>query len=263
MWRRLWAYLAEKEAWGFVAAVLGAIGIFYGLFFLFLLPLCTRQGEEYVLPSLIGRKYPTVRSALESAGFSVMVIDSQYVPDAEPNTVLLQDPPPKTRIKKGRKVYLTVASHTPPQLPLPHVQELPYEQAYRLLRESYGFRLGEVEYVPGDIPDIVKGVRYQGRLLKPGEPVPKYATLSLIVSRGLSDQKVAFVSVVGLPLEEAVSRLSAAGLSVGYIRYKPAPQVPAGHVYRQYPERVPGDSLPMGMAIDLFVSGEAPQSISE
>lgn len=263
MWRRLRAYLAKKEAWAFVGAVLSAIALFYAMFFVFLLPLCTRQGEEYVLPSLTGRKYSSVRSALESAGFSVVVIDSQYVPDAEPHTVLLQDPPAKTRIKKGRKIYLTLASYTPPQLPLPRVQDLPYEQAYRLLRESYGFRLAEVEYVAGDLPDIVKGVRYQGRLLQPGEPVPKYATLSLVVSRGLSDQKVAFVSVVGLPLEEAVSRLSAAGLSVGYIRYKPVPQVPAGHVYRQYPERVPGDSLPMGMAIDLFVSGEAPQSISE
>ena len=263
MWRRLWAYLGKKEAWAFLGVVLAGIALVYGLFFVLLLPRFTRQGEEYVLPSLTGRSYASVQRALESAGFVVSVIDSQYVPDADPNTVLLQDPPPKTRIKKGRKVYLTLASHTPPQLPLPHVQDLPYEQAYRLLRESYGFRVGEVEYVAGDIPDIVKGVRYQGRLLKPGEPVPKYATLSLIVSRGLSDQKVSFISVVGLPLEEAVSRLSAAGLSVGYIRYKPSPQAPPGHVYRQYPERVPGDSLPMGMAIDLFVNGEAPQSVSE
>lgn len=187
----------------------------YSLFFILLLPIFTRQGHEYVLTSLIGRSYVSVQSALESAGFVVVVIDSQYVPDAKPNTILLQDPPPKTRIKKGRKIYLTVASHTPPQLPLPHVQDLPYEQAYRLLRESYGFRLGEVEYVAGDIPDIVKGVRYQGRLLKPGEPVPKYATLSLVISRGLSDQKVPFISVVGLSLEEAVSRLSAGGACCG------------------------------------------------
>jgi beta-lactam-binding protein with PASTA domain len=263
MWRRLWAYLSDREGRFFVIGSVAAIFLGYLLFFWVLLPLLTRHGEEYRLPSLIGHKYAAVSRSLEAEGFSAVIVDSQYVPDTPPMTILLQDPPPKTHIKKGRKIYLTVASATPPAIPLPRVKELPYEQAHRLLKESYGFRIRDVLYVAGDVPDIVVEVRYQGKPIEAGAPVPKYATLDLVVSRGLSTEKVPFISVVGLPLEQAVARLNAAGLAVGYIRYKPNPTAPKGHVYRQYPERVAGDSLPMGMAIDLFVNSEPPSSTAE
>ncbi|MCX7606191.1 MAG: PASTA domain-containing protein [Bacteroidia bacterium] len=263
MWKRLWVYLSEREAWIFIG-ILVAVGVVsYFVFFSLFLPTLTRHGDEYLLPSLVGRSYASVVRSLETAGFSAVVIDSQYVPDKSPMTVLLQDPPPKTRIKRGRKIYLTVSSYVPPQVPLPRVQDLPYEQAYRLLKESYGFSIGEVIYVTGNVPDIVVEVRYQGRAVPAGTPVPKYASLALVVSRGLSEQKVPFVSVVGLPVEQAVAKLNAVGLAVGHIRYKPAPNTPLGHVYRQYPDRVPGDSLPMGMAIDLFVNSEPPKGASE
>jgi beta-lactam-binding protein with PASTA domain len=200
MVKRLWAYLSEKEGRYFFLGVLAFFIVGWFLFFFLLLPAITRHGDEYVLPSLIGRNYHKVHEALEKAGFQPVVIDSQYVPNKAPWTILLQEPPPKSRVKKGRKLYLTVASSTPPQVPLPRVEELPYEQAYRLLRETYGFQLGEVVYVAGDVPDIVVEVRYEGRKVSAGAPVPKYAKLTLVVSRGLSDQKVPFVSVVGLPV---------------------------------------------------------------
>lgn len=263
MWREWRAYFSRKEGKLFLVLSLGGLFLSYVLFLAVLLPWLTRKGEEYRLPNLAGRPYPQVAEALGEVGFSPVLLDSQYVPETAPMTILLQDPPPNTRIKKGRKIYLTVASSTPPQIPFPDVKDLPYEQAHRLLRESYGFRIGEVIYTGGSVPDIVVEVRYEGKPIKAGQPIPRYATVDLVVSRGLSDVKVPFVSVVGLPVEEAVARLNAAGLTVGHIRYKAQPDVPPGYVYRQYPERVPQDSLPAGTAIDLFVNGQPPSALSE
>ncbi|RMF49182.1 MAG: PASTA domain-containing protein [Bacteroidetes bacterium] len=263
MWREWRAYLSRREGKLFLVLSLAALGVSYALFLTVLLPWLTRQGEEYRLPNLAGRPYPQVAQALAEAGFSPVLLDSQYVPETTPLTILLQDPPPNTRIKKGRKIYLTVASATPPQIPFPQVKELPYEQAHRLLRESYGFRIGDVIYVSGSVPDIVVGVRYAGKPIEAGQPIPRYATVDLVVSRGLSKEKVPFVSVVGLPIEEAVARINAAGLTVGHIRYKVHAGVPPGYVYRQYPDRVPGDSLPAGTAIDLFVNGQSPSTPAE
>lgn len=263
MWREWRAYLSRKEGKLFLVLSFLALLLSYVAFLEVLLPWLTRSGEAYRLPNLRGRSYDQVAKALTEAGFSPVLLDSQYVPETPPMTILLQDPPPNTRIKKGRKIYLTVASSTPPQIPFPQVKDLPYEQAHRLLRESYGFRIGEVIYVDGSVPDIVVEVRYQGRPIEAGQPIPRYATVDLVVSRGLSDVKVPFVSVVGLPVEEAVARINAAGLKVGHIRYKPQPEVPPGYVYRQYPERVPEDSLPAGATIDLFVNGQPPSTPSE
>lgn len=256
MWSRLWAYIRSREGLIFLGLVVGLGMLSYLFFASVLLAWLTRQGEEYKLPSLVGRKLSSVKHALEAAGFPVVVIDSQYVPDRPPHTVLLQDPPAGTRVKKGRKIYLTVTSAVPPTVPFPRIQDMPYEEAHRLLRETYGFRIGSLEYKAGREPDIILEARYNGQVIQAGTPIPKYSTIDLVVSRGLSDQKVPFVSVVGLSLEEAVARIHAVGLSVGHIRYKPVPGVPPGQVYRQYPERMPVDSVPAGMAIDLVVNSQ-------
>ncbi|MCS7297424.1 MAG: PASTA domain-containing protein [Bacteroidia bacterium] len=263
MWSRLWAYIRSREGVLFVSTLIVG-GILSHLFFTsVLLAWITRQGREYVLPLLVGKSLPAVQSSLERAGFRVIVIDSQYVPDKPPLTVLLQDPPANTKVKKGRKVYLTIAACKPPEIPFPQIQDMPYEEAYRLLRETYGFRIEGVEYVAGRDPDVIVGAKYKGKRIAPGTMTPKYASIELIVSRGLSDQKVPFISVVGLPLEEAVARLHAMGLSIGHIRYKPIPSLPLGQVYRQYPERVATDSVPAGTAIDLVVNSQPPSSLTE
>lgn len=263
MWSRLWVYVRSKEGILFILAFAGVGLLTHFLFVAVLLPWITRQGAEYVLPSLVGRNFLAVSRSLEAAGFEAVVIDSQYVPDKPPYVVLLQDPPSGTRIKKGRKVYLTITSAVPPTVPFPRVEDMPYEEAHRLLTETYKFRIGSVEYDYGREPDIVMAAKYKGQVIQPGTAVPKYSTIDLVVSRGMKEQKVPFVSVVGLSLEEAVARLNAVGLSVGKIRYKPNPDVPPGHVYRQYPERVPNDSLPIGTPIDLIVNGKAPSTSVE
>ncbi|MCS6895416.1 MAG: PASTA domain-containing protein [Bacteroidia bacterium] len=237
-------------------ALLGIMSYF--LFGSVFLKWVTRHGDEYVLPSLIGRKLSVVESSLNAAGFSVVVIDSQFVAGRAPYTILLQDPPSGTRIKRGRKIYLTITSATPPTVPFPMVREMPYEDAYRLLKETYGFQIGSVEYVTGKEPDIVLEARYKGKSIEHGTLIPKYSTIDLVVSRGYDERKVPFVSVVGLSLEEAIARLQMAGLSVGQIRYKPSPNLPPGQVYRQYPDKAPLDSLPAGTPVDIVVNSQPP-----
>ncbi len=257
------AYLKSKEFWVLLAILGSGTLLGYFLFFNLVLAFLTRHGDEHVLGNLEGKPYLAVIEALERQGFSGQVIDSLYKPEARPGQILAQDPLPKTRIKKGRKVYLTIASSTAPQVPFPKVEGLPYEQAHRLLSESYGFTIGEVLTVAGEIPDLVVEARYQGEKLMAGSLVPRYSRIDLVITRGQTQDKVPLISVVGLSLQEAMARLAQVGLGIGQIRYKPNPRFPAGTVFQQYPQKAPGDSLARGYPIDLFVSGEPPKSVVE
>lgn len=257
------SYLRSKRFWRLIAILGIGTAAFYFLFFSVFLPIVTRQGDEVILSDLSGKPYHRIRDLLEERGFVTEVIDSVYKPDTPPMVVLAQDPLPGTRIKKGRKIYLTLSSYTPPQVPFPRVEGLPYDQVYRLLTESYGFSVGEVLVVSGEVSDIVQGARYQGERLAPGTLVPKYSRIDLVVTRNEGLGKVPLVKVVGLPLTEAMARIAEAGLSVGQIRYKPHPTYPVGIVFQQYPQKAPGDSLSRGYPIDLFVSGEPPKSSEE
>ena len=257
------SYLRSKHFWKLIAILSAATVAFYVVFFWVVLPFLTRQGEEVILADLTGKPYERVRVLLGERGFSVEVIDSIYKPDMPPMVVVGQDPLPGTRIKEGRKIYLTLSSYTPPQVPFPRVDGLPYDQVYRLLTESYGFSIGEVITVPGEVSDVVREARYKGERLQPGTLVPKYSRIDLVVVRSTGLDKVPLVKVVGLPLSEAMARLAAAGLSVGQIRYKPNPSYPPGIVFQQYPQKVPGDSVSRGYPVDLFVSGEPPKPVAE
>lgn len=261
--RSLRAYLKSKEFWVLIALLAVGTLLFYFLFFNVILAFLTRHGEEYTLGNLEGKPYQVVVEALESQGFRGQIMDSLYKPEARPGQILAQDPLPKTRIKKGRKVYLTIASSKAPQVPFPKVEGLPYEQARRLLTESYGFTIGEVLMVAGEVPDLVVEARYQGEKIMPGSLIPHYSQIDLVITRGSSGDKVLLISVVGLPLQEAMVRLAQAGLGVGQIRYRPNPRFPAGTVFQQYPQKAPGDSIARGYPIDLFVSGEVPKSVVE
>jgi len=257
------SYLRSKRFWRLLAILGIGTAVFYFLFFSVFLPIITRQGEEVILADLTGKPYARVRALLEERGFVTEVIDSVYKPDMSPLSVVAQDPLPGTRIKKGRKIYLTVSSHMPPLVPFPRVEGLPYDQVYRLLTESYGFSVGEVVVVSGEVSDVVREARYQGKRLVAGTLVPKYSRIDLVVVRSEGLGKVPLVKVVGLPLAEAMARLAEAGLSVGQIRYKPNPTYPQGVVFQQYPQKVPGDSLARGYPVDLFVSGEPPKPVAE
>ncbi len=257
------SYLRSKHFWRLIGILAFGTAAFYFLFFSVFLSFLTRQGEEVALADLSGKPYERIRRLLEERGFVTEVIDSVYKPDIPPAVVVMQDPLPGTRVKRGRKIYLTLSSYTPPLVPFPRVEGLPYDQVYRLLTESYGFSVGEVLVVPGEVSDVVREARLRGERLTPGTLVPKYSRVDLVVVRSEGLGKVPLVRVVGLPLAEAMARLAEAGLSVGQIRYKPNPAYPAGVVFQQYPQRVPGDSLGRGYPVDLFVSGEAPKPLAE
>jgi Uncharacterized protein conserved in bacteria, COG2815 len=107
------SYLRSKRFWRLLAILVTGTAVFYFLFFSVFLPIITRQGEEVILADLTGKPYARVRALLEERGFVTEVIDSVYKPDMPPLSVVAQDPLPGTRIKKGRKIYLTVSSHMP------------------------------------------------------------------------------------------------------------------------------------------------------
>ncbi|MGQ9863847.1 MAG: PASTA domain-containing protein [Bacteroidia bacterium] len=232
--------------------------LFYGI-----LPLYTRQGKEFPMPDLQGKTWAQAQKLAQKYHFRLVIQDSQYVSGVGGGQVYRQEPSAGVPVKKNRQVYLTMTRFVPPKIAFPQVSDLPYDQARRLLEETYRLRVGKLLYQPGDVPNIVMGALWRNKRLQVGDWVPQDAEIDLIISRGLGQSKVRFIVVEGLPYEEAVSRLQGAGLSIGSVRWGGKdPRYPEGYVYRQYPAKVPRDSVLEGYAVDLFING-APQKIQD
>ncbi len=90
--------------------------------------------EKVAVPSVVGQTQDDARAALTAAGF-VPQTQEQETTDADPGTVLSQDPAAGTQLAKGSKVTLTVAVE-PKTVTVPDVTGQPVDDAVNTLADA-------------------------------------------------------------------------------------------------------------------------------
>lgn len=73
----------------------------------------THHGKSYRVPDLKGLSTDQVRREIKKNKLRFEVIDSLYVPETVPGTVLGQHPKAGAKVKQNRLVFLTISSLTP------------------------------------------------------------------------------------------------------------------------------------------------------
>lgn len=216
---KLWAYLKTKD---FLRNFLGAIGTVLGVVLIayFSLGFYTRHGSGIPVPQLTGSPIERAIATLEDEGFEYK-IDSVYIDNKSPGTVIQQDPDAGTNVKEGRVIYLTVVTRLAPNVKLPDVKDQPYRQAVATLA-NYGLTVSDTVYKPDIARDVVLEVNFSGRPLEPGALIPKGSRLGLVLGDGQGNSEVAIPDLVNLDLDAAKFAIKGAGLVIGSITYQGA-----------------------------------------
>ncbi len=132
----------------------------------------THHGESIEVPNVKGMPFHDAEYALQRAGLVAVVADSAYNRTLPAGTILEQLPVSGRQVKSGREIQLTINTTQTPTLIVPDIAD------NCSLRQ--GFKLGPVEYIPGD-KDWVLGVKCRGRHVAAGERIPIDAPLVLVV----------------------------------------------------------------------------------
>ena len=122
-----------------------------------------------------------------------VVSDSTYVEEALPGIVLDVRPSAKSRVKRGRIVYLTINTSNVPRKRIPDVADNSSVRQAKARILADGFQLTEDELISGE-RDWVYAVKYNGRELTANDQVPLGATLTLVVGDG-SDEALSTDSI--------------------------------------------------------------------
>jgi beta-lactam-binding protein with PASTA domain len=222
-----------------------------------LLKIYTRHNHDLSVPDFAGL---SLTEAIETAGkrdLRIVVFDSVFLTDFERGTVVEQHPRAGFKVKKNRKIFLTMNAVNPEKVAMPDLIDLTFRQAGAKL-ESFGLKVGRITYEPNMGINIVLAQRQNGREVLPGDSVTKGARVDLVLGKGLSDERAAIPSLVGLSLEEARIMASERFLSVGAaVRDQTitiADDELRAIIFKQKPEPGPGITLPMGSAIDVWIS---------
>ncbi len=221
------------------------------LFFQFLLPVITHQGQFITVPNLKGISLEEVDAVLAQRNLRFEVTEEfAYAPEYSPMTVLQQHPKAGAYVKEGRKIYLTLNTQTAPQVKMPNLVDGSVRNAHVRLK-SQGLLLGAIKYVPDIAQNAVLEQWYQGAQIAPDVLVAKGSRIDLVVGAGLDEKQVAIPQVLGMRLEAAKLLLLSAGIKVGNIVYETTAEQATGTVLCQVPAA--GNQVHIGENVDLWL----------
>ena len=145
----------------------------------------TFHGKEYDLPDFTGMDEEQMKKFQEEEniyGYTFVINDSVFVPDKKGGIILSQDPAAGSKVKKGRKVYLSIVALSMPNVEVPNLVDLSFRQAENMLK-SNDLELGQVIYKASKYPNAVLEQRYKGRIIEAGAFVPYQSKITLIVGK--------------------------------------------------------------------------------
>ncbi len=257
------------------AIVTVAFAMILIVFYLWL-PTTTNHGDTITVPDIGGFTLEKLDEFLSKRSLRFEVTnDSSYSPDQPPLTVLRQVPPPNSKVKENRKVYVTLNAETPPLVRMPKVIDLHMKSAQMVLK-SYGLKVGEVKFSSDAYFGVILDAQVSGRMILEGEKIEKGSVIDLIAGDGYGNIILRSPNLIGLDKEEAQFVIIGSGLKVGKIQESKTRQiaydaidrqssrayavkeVAPGEVQQQYPET--GVVMQIGDIVDLWIY--APDSLS-
>ena len=163
-------------------AILICVVLIFGLQWWF--GFTTNHDQKIEVPDLHKMELVAVEAKLKELNLSFVVIDSaRYNPTYPNKSVIEQEPEAGDFVKENRKIYLTINPSKYNDVVLPDLNGKTKRQAITHLR-SIEFKIGKFTYVRDIGKDVVRGMRFKGKRLKPGDKLPKNSEIDLVLGNG-------------------------------------------------------------------------------
>lgn len=206
------------------------------------MPLLVGRGEEVTVPNICDLTLDDAIAQLEGAGLEGVVVERRFDQIIKEGNVIIQEPLPEARVKKGRIINLTV-SLGPETIKVPYLMGISYEQSVSIIR-----RLGLlVARVDSAFSDSIEPGKVIGTSPEAETGVKKGDSIKLILSKGIIKK---MPNIVGTQLSQAQLMIEKLGLIMGKIE-KVEGSGRKGTIIIQNPE--PGRIVNSGDTVTVMV----------
>ncbi|MDR1725852.1 MAG: PASTA domain-containing protein [Bacteroidales bacterium] len=183
-----------------------------------MLKVYTRHGKEYELPNIVDFSIGEIKTMPELDLFDIVVIDSIFTEGKPEGIILKQDPVAGTKVKKGRKIYVIVTSHTGEIIAMPNCTDQSVKMAVQQIVAA-GLRIGSLIFKSGDISNIVVGQKYEGKPINPNAKIKRGSFIDLVVEISEDNTTTNMPKILGMTESEAEQALWSASLNIGTKTY--------------------------------------------
>ncbi len=212
-----------------------------------IMPIYTAHGHEKELPDITEMTVEEAEKILDDMGFQ-LIRDKQTFSSVYPEgTVVAQNPSPFAKVKKGRRIYVTV-SVGERLVEMPRLTGYSEDNAIFSVREA-NLQLGQVFYqYNGYYPN---GVVCE-QSIPERETIVENTQVDITISLGRVPSRFEVPDIVGKSLALASEVIKKEGLEVGEIRYEVQPKLLPDTVIEQ--SIAPGTEVKQGEKVDLVLS---------
>ncbi len=146
----------------------------------------TRHGQSIKVPKVEGMPIENAYTLLDDNNLEMVVIDSVYVEDQKPMTIVEQDPHPDMLVKPHRLIYVIVNTGIKPKVKMPKLINGSSNLAIVLLQNA-GLKLGRIDSVKSSFGSgLVIRQKYKGKEILPNTQLEKGSVIDIIVSKQIS-----------------------------------------------------------------------------
>lgn len=221
------------------------------------LNVATMHNKELSVPDLANMSVEEAKLVAEQAGMRIDVTDSAFVKRMKRGAVYRQNPAPGSKVKKGRRIALTINAVNPRQITMPDLIGYSTRQAKAELL-SRGLVLGKLIYVQDMATNNVLRQLHNNLEIEPGSMVESEAVIDLVVGLNSRDNVTFVPYLAGLRNLSAVEAIHDHSLNLGRMKFDETVQNYEDSlnavVYRQTPEASDSISVKMGASVDLYLT---------
>lgn len=237
--------------------IAGLIFFFIISFTMLFIRIYTHHNKSMTLPNFSGLTIPEAELLARAKKLRIEVIDSVYQGQARLGTVVDQIPHPGFKVKRNRRILLTINANQPEKVTMPDVIGVSLRQAKAIL-ETKGLNVGKLTYVPDLATNNVLKQSFQGKTIAKDEIILKGSYIDLTLGNGYSNQHTLVPHLIGMTVKEAKSLLLHAFLNIGACIYdktiKSYADSTSAFIWKQHPESLKGKSIPLGSSVDIWLT---------
>ena len=214
----------------YVLAIILAVEIF--------LHVTTQHEVSVAVPDLVGLPLEEAQELAREDRLELHVTDSVFVSRFRKGSVYAQNPKAGSRVKRGRKIYLTVNAKKEKQAVVPSLVGLSLRQA-KVELTTRGLKLGRLIYVDDMATNSVLDQLIKGEAVEPGTSVDVGTVVDLKLGLNQSDAYTSVPDFARMEYRRAVSNIQDNSFNLGKVIFdgtvKTYADSLAAQVYRQSP----------------------------
>jgi eukaryotic-like serine/threonine-protein kinase len=243
----------------FVKNLALAVSLVVGMIMILLiwLNIYTRHGQARAVPNFYGLTLKETANLAKKNKLKYQVVDSVYTTVVPSGCVAEQNPVPGFKVKKRRRILLTINAFNPEMVGVPNLVGISKRQAIAMI-QSAGLEAGQLRYIPDLSIDFVIKQLHNGKEVAEGDSIQKGSVIDLVLGKGLSNQRTPVPDLMGLKLGGAKNSILGASLNLGAYIYDntigTAEDSLNAFVFKQNPEYKETTTLQLGSAIYLWLT---------